>query len=76
MGAHLLGPGKFRKDRKKVATMLRDQPQIREPETARAPDPNAAPRPFDRRPFERLPRPTEQDPPYRDWWVVEPRRGE
>jgi hypothetical protein len=30
-------------------------------------------RPFDGSAFERLPRPTNQDPPYRDWWVVEPR---
>jgi hypothetical protein len=30
-------------------------------------------RPFDERAFERLPKPTKQDPPYRDWWVVEPR---
>jgi hypothetical protein len=27
-------------------------------------------RPFDTRELERLPMPTEQDPPYRSWWVV------
>ena len=28
-------------------------------------------RPFDTGELERLPMPTEQDPPYRSWWVVD-----
>lgn len=28
-------------------------------------------RPFDTRELERLPMPTDQDPPYRSWWVVD-----
>ena len=30
-------------------------------------------RPFDVRPFERLRQSAPHDPPYRPWWVVEPR---
>jgi len=32
---------------------------------------NASLRPFDRREFEKLPLVTEDDPPYRPWWVVD-----
>ena len=28
-------------------------------------------RPFDTRELERLPMPTDQDPPYRSWWAVD-----
>ncbi len=33
-------------------------------------------RPFDTRALERLPRPNRNDPPYRTWWVVEPKDDE
>jgi hypothetical protein len=28
-------------------------------------------RPFDSSEIDRLPQPTEEDPPYRPWWIVE-----
>jgi hypothetical protein len=28
-------------------------------------------RPFDPRALDRLPQPSDQDPPYRPWWVIE-----
>ena len=33
-------------------------------------------RPFDSRDLDSLPRPERHDPPYRAWWVVEPKDGE
>jgi len=42
---------------------------------AQSPDPGKpkgdSRRPFDMRELERLPMPTEQDPPYRSWWVID-----
>ena len=56
--------------------MLRDETQKCERSEQGDAGSNDARRPFDERAFERLPKPTNQDPPYRDWWVVDPRRGE
>lgn len=58
--------------------MSRHDPLAREPATAEAVEmrPNPVRRPFDRRDLDRLPKATEQDPPYRPWWVVDARGNE
>jgi hypothetical protein len=56
--------------------MLSDHTLSREPPKEGGTAAKGAPRPFDDGAFVCLPGPTDQDPPYRDWWVVEPRRGE
>jgi hypothetical protein len=42
----------------------------RRPETQRADPRNEPKRPFDSADLKRLPRPREDDPPYRAWWVI------
>jgi len=53
--------------------MERDELRVhgRTAAVAIAAKPTPVPRPFDRRELDCVPKPTDQDPPYRPWWVVD-----
>jgi hypothetical protein len=50
--------------------MRRQDSQIREAAAESEHSAPIVPRPYDSRELDRLPGPTEQDRPYRAWWVI------
>ena len=52
-----------------MTEMKKKQGELQSPDPRKAN--SSVHRPFDTRELEHLPMPTEQDPPYRPWWVVD-----